>query len=390
MARILIVDDRPDDRALLRLIVQGGGHQVVPAAGGAEALDLARADPPDLVVSDILMPGMDGFTFCRAWRHDAGLGTIPFVFYTASYTGPEDEGFALSIGADRFLLKPMEPATLLAEIERVLTRQRTGQLAGQRALGLGDGDFRADYTVTLARKLEDKVAELETANRRLAEANVELERFAYIASHDLQEPLRTVASFTQLLKKRHGGKFDAEADEFLVLVADAAVRMFDLVNDLLAYSKLLGRGHAAGPVDTGEVCARAVQALSATIAECGAKVTIGPLPVINGIEEQISQLFYHLLANALKFRRQNVPPMISVTAERTGSAWRFAVTDNGIGVEVCDQDVFEVFRKLHRPCDYSGTGIGLAICKRVVQRHGGAIWFDPNPDGGTIFRFTLA
>lgn len=170
MAHILIVDDREEDRYLLQGLLQGAGHWITAAANGAEALEIAHRSPPELVASDIFMPRMDGFTLCREWRKDSRLRDIPFVFYSATYTGPEDERFALSLGADRFILKPREPEELLIEIESVLAEQRAGTLAGRRQAPPADPDFEAAHGETIARKLESKITELERSNRRLGEA----------------------------------------------------------------------------------------------------------------------------------------------------------------------------------------------------------------------------
>ncbi len=219
----------------------------------------------------------------------------------------------------------------------------------------------------------------------LTEANTELERFAYVASHDLREPLRTVASFSQLLKRRYHGKLDAEADEFIDLVVGAASRMHALIGDLLTYSRVTGKGSPFAPVDSAAVCVLALSNLRESIEEAAATVDIQPLPGVTADEVQLMQLFQNLIGNAIKFRRSGHPPTITVSC----SGGVFAVADDGIGIAHTDQDIYEIFRRLNSAETYPGTGVGLAICKRIVQRHGGRLWHEPRPGGGTVFRFTL-
>jgi signal transduction histidine kinase len=386
VARVLIVDDREDDRYLMREVLLGQGHVVEEAVNGIAALAAARRNPPSLVVSDVLMPVMDGFALCREWHNDDGLRDIPFIFYTATYTGSADEDFALSIGADRFIIKPQEPEILAAEIQSVLL---AGCRPARRGCTLPDEAFHAAYAVTVARKLEAKVAELECANRQLTEINRELERFAYIASHDLQEPLRTIISFTQLLQRRYQQLADPEAVEFSHLVVDAAERMHHLINDLLTYSKVSAALDDMGPVDMRGACAIAVQNLEAAIQEEGGRIIVGYLPTVWGVESQIVQVLQNLISNALKFHRRGVPPVVTIAAEDQAQGYLLSVTDNGIGIEQSSQDIFEIFRRLHTSRDYPGTGVGLAICHRIVQRHGGRIWHEPAPQSGSIIKFTL-
>ncbi|MCR6631282.1 MAG: PAS domain S-box protein [Magnetospirillum sp.] len=228
--------------------------------------------------------------------------------------------------------------------------------------------------------------ELRRLVAHLTETNTELERFAYVASHDLREPLRTIASFTQLLQRRYQGRLDADADEFIGLIVGAASRMHALIGDLLTYSRITTKGSPFAPVDTASVCRLALDNLRESIDEAHARITVGPLPCVVGDEVQLMQLFQNLIGNAVKFRRSGSAPRIDVGWDGES----FHVADDGIGIADSDQDVFEVFRRLHGAAAYPGTGIGLAICKRIVQRHYGRIWHQPRPGGGTEFRFTLA
>jgi PAS domain S-box-containing protein len=224
----------------------------------------------------------------------------------------------------------------------------------------------------------------------LARSNRELESFAYVASHDLQEPLRTVTSFVQLLERRYQGRLDADADDFLGIITAAAQRMQALILDLLAFSRLGTRGRPFEPVNCGEVLAAALHDLHAAIEASGARVEAGPLPVVVGDDVQLGQVFRNLVDNAIKFRRPGAPVAVQVSAERSGRDWVFSFADNGIGIEPQYFDrIFGVFQRLHGREEYPGTGIGLAVCKKVVERHGGRIWVESRPGEGTTFRLTL-
>jgi PAS domain S-box-containing protein len=237
------------------------------------------------------------------------------------------------------------------------------------------------------RELEQTVA-ARTASLR--QALTEMERFAYVASHDLQEPLRTVASFSQLLARRYEGKLDADADEFIHFIVDGATRMQALINDLLALSRIETRGKTFGPVDCEELLQAVRENLNAAIAESGAVITHDPLPVLFGDRTQLTQLLQNLFSNAIKFRRPAAPPQIHVSAARQDGGWRLSVRDNGIGIDPqFFERIFIIFQRLHNRDEYPGTGIGLAICKKIVERHGGRLWVESAPGSGSTFQFTI-
>lgn len=237
--------------------------------------------------------------------------------------------------------------------------------------------------------LAARAMELEDSNAKLGRSNDELSQFAYIASHDLQEPLRMVDSYMGLIERRYKGKLDADADEFIGFAVDGARRMKRMINDLLAYSRVANRPLAPGPVDTQAVVQSVVQMLQPKIDEAGGTVAFEGLPTIRADAGQLERLFTNLIGNAIKFRG-DAPPTVTIAAIRKGEAYEFTVADNGIGIaEEYRERVFEVFARLHSRGEYDGTGIGLAACQKIVELHRGRIWIEPNSGGGTVFHVLL-
>lgn len=240
--------------------------------------------------------------------------------------------------------------------------------------------------ITARKRME---LELADKNRRLTESNRELQQFAYIASHDLQEPLRTITSFIQLLARRYRGKLDQDADDFIGFVTDGAARMQQLINDLLLYSRVETKGKPFAPIDLNEVLAAVRANLRLAIVENGAEIVCAPLPVVSGDQGQLVQLFQNLLANSIRFRSTE-PPAIGITATPDDGWWRIEVRDNGIGIDPrFSERIFEIFQRLHGRDEYPGTGIGLAICRKIIERHGGTIRVESAPGKGATFVFTL-
>jgi PAS domain S-box-containing protein len=240
--------------------------------------------------------------------------------------------------------------------------------------------------ITERKEAEEAVAE---RSRELERSNADLEQFAYVASHDLQEPLRAVASYTQLLARRYRNRLDGDALRFVDRTTAAVARMQALIRDLLAYSRVGTRGERFGATDTEVVLREALDDLQASIAEAGALVTHDPLPKLPADALQLRQLFQNLIGNAIKFRRDEAP-RVHVSARRDGDDWVFSVRDNGIGIEPeYAERIFVIFQRLHSRTAYPGTGVGLAICKRIVERHGGRIWVESDPGAGTRVHLRL-
>ncbi|MGD0106924.1 MAG: PAS domain S-box protein [Rhodopila sp.] len=231
----------------------------------------------------------------------------------------------------------------------------------------------------------------EAHARELSRSNEELEQFAYIASHDLQEPLRMVTSYTQLLSKRYKGQLDTDADAFIAFAVDGASRMQRLVQDLLAYSHVGTRGIELLDVSSEDALHRALGNLHDAIATSGALVTHDPIPVVLADETQLVQLFQNLVGNAIKYQGREIPAVHVSAVRNVGGRWMFSVQDNGLGIDPqYFEKIFGMFQRLHRRDEFAGTGIGLAICKKIVERHGGRIYVESEPGHGSTFRFSLA
>jgi PAS domain S-box-containing protein len=233
------------------------------------------------------------------------------------------------------------------------------------------------------------ITERRLAQQALERTNAELAQFAYVASHDLSEPLRMVSSYLQLLRRRYHGQIDEDADEFIDFAVEGANRMRALIEDLLAYSRA-GRGAEPRPMDLGHVMADVLSSLAAAVADARAQISVGPMPMVLGDRLSLAQLLQNLVANALKFR-SGPSACVWIEAQRVHDAmWRITVADDGIGIDPRHRDrVFKMFQRLHDREAFEGTGIGLAICRKIVERQGGEIWVDGREGGGSVFSFTL-
>jgi PAS domain S-box-containing protein len=253
--------------------------------------------------------------------------------------------------------------------------------------GVPVGMISVVMDMTERKRYEDQLSEGAEALRR---SNAELEMFAYLASHDLQEPLRMITSYLQLLVQRYGDRFDGDAREFIDFAVDGSQRMKALINDLLAYSRIQRGEWIASPVDLQKTFEHAMRNLQGTVDDTHAEVTHDPLPDVQGNKSQLVQVFQNLIANALKFRRENAPPRIHISVREDKKEWVFSVSDNGIGIDNQYLDrIFVIFQRLHNHTKYAGTGIGLAICKRIIENHHGRIWAESTVGVGTTIYFTL-
>ena len=300
--------------------------------------------------------------------------------------------FVLAFGLRRVVERPL--SRLAGEVRRVADGDFEARLEGtgpREVVGLGaDVEAMRRQIVAEFHELRDARDRLDRQTQELERSNTELEQFAYVASHDLQEPLRKVASFTQLLERRYKGQLDERADQYIAFAVDGAKRMQGLINDLLSFSRVgrLTREHVE--VGAGTLVEQALANLSLAVEDADATVTVAPdLPRVSVDQALMVGVFQNLIGNAIKFRGDE-PPRIDVGLADAGTEWEFSVADNGIGIEPEYADrIFVIFQRLHPKDAYPGTGIGLAMCRKIVEYHGGRIWLDTSVPHGTTFRFTL-
>ena len=348
---VLVAEDDRATQSRLVAYLKEWGYSPVAVSDGAQAWDAFLTGDFKCVVSDWMMPNMNGLELVKAIRgyeQDAYV----YVILLTGQTDKQDLVEGMEAGADDFVTKPFDK-------EELRVRLRAGR----------------------------RITELE---ERLAERNRELSIFTSVASHDLREPLRTISGFIGLFERKFKGHIDEEANEYIQFITDGAKRMRNLITDLLSYARMEAGESEFEDVNTREIAEEKLVGLGAAIDECGATVDLGELPTIRGDRTQLSQVFQNLIGNAIKYRGE-ASPIVKVDARIEDDHWLFSVVDNGIGIPSAQLSaVFEPFRRLHGVgSQYKGSGIGLAICKKVVERHGGRIWVESEPGGGSAFYFTI-
>ena len=420
LGNILVVDDTPENLRLLSTMLTQRGYAPRCVINGQMALRACNSNPPDLILLDIMMPQMNGYEVCQHLKSDDKTRDIPVIFISA-----KDEVFdkvnAFTVGAVDYISKPFQFEEVLARIESHLTlRNLQKQLKQQNILlqeeirsrlavekAIQEKNHILQKEISTRRSVEKALQEqnlllqaeifnrqsaesaLLKSNQELARSNAELEQFAYVASHDLQAPLATIASYAQLLEKRSKDQLDSQANKFIGNIVHGCMRMQTLIDDLLEYSRVGRNQRPFQPTECDRVVEQALTNLQAAVRETKAVITYSDLPAITGDFSQLVQLFQNLIGNAIKYRHE-APPVIRVTACKSENNWLFSVADNGIGIAPQHQErIFQIFQRLHTQKEYSGTGIGLAICQKIVQRHGGSIWVESEPGQGSTFYFTL-
>ena len=393
--KILIVDDNPDNLKVLYTYLKSAGFEVLVAEDGVAGIEVVQHSQPELILLDVMMPGMDGFEVCRNLKADASTKNIPVIFLTAlSETVNKLTGF--QVGGVDYITQPIEYEEVAVRVRTHLILTRTRQkLQEQNQQLQAEINRREQIERELKQSrqllqqnndnLEHAVAE-RTA--QLATSNQDLEDFAYIASHDLRQPIRKIRMCTEYLAEDYGQCFDEQAEEYIRYITKSTDRMYLLIDDLLAYSRV-GREENLVPVDLESVVQDVLEDLSLTIEEKQATIDYQGLPTVRANLREIRQLFQNSIGNSLKFTSDR-PPEITINAIRQEDNWLFSVKDNGIGIEPRFYDkIFQMFQRLHSNSEYEGTGIGLAICQKVVNSHGGEIWVESQFGEGATFYFTL-
>jgi light-regulated signal transduction histidine kinase (bacteriophytochrome) len=329
------------------------------------------------------MPEMDGFETAELIRSRPRSRQTPILFLTG-YRNEEHLFRGYDLGAVDFLFKPIVPEVLRSKVAVFVELSRTNAKLREQANALRT---QAEALRRSEQKLEERVLE---RTEELMRSNEELQQFAYIASHDLQEPLRTVSIYAQLLAKRYGTRLDEDADQFIRFIVEGSERMENLIHDLLDFSRVDARGaDFFTRTNCGDALDDAIRNLHSLIEENHAVITRDPLPWVTGDPVQLARLFQNLLVNSIKYRSEEAP-CIQVSVESRRGEWLFSVCDNGIGIEPqYAEKVFGIFRCLQPRDKNSGSGMGLAICRKIVSRHEGRIWVDSELGKGAAFHFTL-
>ncbi|MEI7725978.1 MAG: response regulator [Bacteroidota bacterium] len=374
-SNILIVDDVPANLQLLGDILEGSGYKVREVLNGILALQVAEKEKPDLILLDIMMPDMDGFEVCRLFKGNQKFSDIPIIFISA-LNDTDQIVKALVAGGSDYITKPFQANEVRA---RVATHLKLYHQSKELQ----------SLNETLDQRVLRRTRQLEAANKELAFHLREIEQFSFIASHDLQEPLLTITNCAQLVMDEYGDKLDENGNKSIAFIHGAANRMRLLVKGLMDYS-LLGRDSLKTLIDCEKMVGEVLSELTETIEKEDAIVDVQKLPVVHGYEAELKLLFRNLLANALKYKKSECDPSIKISALKKGKDWIFSVKDNGIGMMEKDREkVFVIFKRLHNRDQYEGIGIGLALCKKIVELHGGNIWVESTQNDGSSFKFSI-
>lgn len=371
--KILLVDDKKENLLSLSLTLKNRGYTFVEANSGKEALKiLLKEQDFAIILMDVQMPVLTGLETAEMIRQSERLKYIPIIFLTAGNNTTDSVFKGYKAGAVDYMFKPYLPDVLRAKVDVFVDLYKKKQ----------ELVFQGERLETLNTQLKQRSDDLER--------NVqELEKFAYVASHDLQEPLRTITSYIELLQKKFKRDIDGEAVEFMDFIVNGSRRMKLLINDLLEYSRLNRVETPLALVDLNIVIKEVKQNLHNIINDSNADIITEGLPIIRARRIQMIQLFQNLIGNSIKFKSEK-NPVIKISCKKQDGFYLFSVEDNGIGIKKeYSTKIFEIFQRLHSMQHYPGTGIGLAICLKIVQKLGGEIWVDSEEGKGSTFFFTI-
>ena len=410
---LLIADDHAIKLQLLRAQLLAEGHTVLEATNGVEALQVLEHATVDAVISDILMPKMDGFQLCLEIRRSEKLKALPFVLYTSTYSSLDDRQLALSVGADRYVVKPSLPGVLFDALREAVQESR--DTAGRPVPQYDETHVLRQYNATLVRTLEERnielqetLGELQAANAEILELNRslesrvqqrtaelqtinrELETFSHSVSHDLRAPLRAIGGFTGMLRRDHATRLAPDAATLLERIEANVKHMASLIDDLLEFARLGRQAIRLQEVNLAQVVRECLKEL--THEQEGRKVdlVLAELPPCRGDRKLLKQVLLNLLSNALKYSRQREIARIEVAADMRNGEYVLLVRDNGVGFDMRHADkLFEVFQRLHSQSEFQGSGVGLAIVKRIIDKHDGRVWAESVPNQGATFYFSI-
>jgi len=371
-AKILLVDDRPENLLALEGLLRLHGREILTASSGIAALEMLIHHRVALALLDVQMPDMNGIELAELMRASEDTRAIPIIFVTAGVQDCAIQFRGFDAGAVDFLFKPLNERVVRSKVKVFLELDQQKRLLEHQVASL-----------------ETARAELERSRNLLATSNRELERFAYVASHDMKEPLRMIGSYLSLLQRRFAASLEPDAKQYIEAAAGGAKRLQGLIDSLIRLSKV---GHGATEItqcDVREIVNEVLLDLVAVIGERSASVIVGDLPTVPCDRAQFRQLFQNFIGNALKFTRNNRPEIV-VGVEASDNGWIFCVQDNGIGIPDADRErLFEPFARGHSRSEFAGDGIGLSICKTIVEKHGGRLWLESKEGEGSSFFFSL-
>ena len=385
-ANVLLIEDNPDDALLIQETLAEGsaGFNLDWVVRLGEGMERLAGGDFDVVLLDLSLPDSQGLdTFTTAHK---GSPAVPIILLT----GLDDERVAIQAvqqGAQDYLVKSHVDGPLLARALRyAIERQHLLAEVVTHTEELSRINSELELEISERKRAEEALA-LQAED--LARSNAELEQFAYAASHDLQEPLRMVTSYVRILQDDYKGKLSEDADRFIGYAVEGATRMKALIDDLLAFSRVGTETESHTQSDCNHILEQVLGDLDATIVDTGAVITNEHLPLVKGNPTQVAQLLQNLISNGMKFRGEK-PPQVHISVESNAGEWVFSVRDNGIGISPHQFDrIFLMFQRLHHRSEYPGTGIGLALCHKIVQRHGGRIWVESELGLGSTFYFTI-
>jgi len=406
-ATILIAEDSPTQAEKLKYILKGQNYRVVAAVNGRAALELARREKPTLVISDVVMPEMDGYQLCHEIKSDQALSDIPVILVT-TLSDPQDVIRGLECRADNFIIKPYDERYLLSRVQFVLVNHAIREadracigvevyFHGQRHFITADrlqilNLLLSTYEAAIQRNQELTLAknELRRSNASLEAANKELESFSYSVSHDLRAPLRAIHGFTEMVLDDGSGQLDETGKERLVRVQSACTRMGHLIDDLLNLSKVTRSELNRTEVNLGAVAKSVLTELQKAHADRHVTVRVDDPLTANGDGRLLQIVLENLLGNAWKFTSKKTDAVIEVISKKQDGEQVFVVRDNGAGFDRANaKNLFGAFQRMHSADEFPGTGIGLATVQRIIQRHGGRIWAESTPGEGAAFFFTI-
>lgn len=396
---VLIVDDHEESLLAMRAVLESLGENLVLCKSGEQALRELLKREFAVIILDVRLPGLDGFDIAAIIRDRPSLSNTPIIFLTGLSREEPQVSRGYSLGAVDYLIKPIDGHILRAKVHVFVdlfkkteeVRKQTEQIYLLREREREQVRERERLAVERRVLLKEKEAAEALAQKaaELQRSNAELQQFAYIASHDLQEPLRTITSFCELLEGECRGRLGSAADEYLGFITAASKRMTSLIKGLLEHTRI-GSSPRAGAVDCGAIVREVLSDLAMSISESSARIEVRELPSLVGNESEFRLLFQNLISNAIKFRRKGCEPQIAISAEKSSGGWTFAIQDNGIGVEEQhDRRIFDMFQRGRSRDEYEGTGIGLAHCRKIVELYGGRIWVRSEPGSGSTFYFSV-